>query len=148
MCFVTVTKSIFISLLALKLHMCRRMEMKHVFIWHPFILRMKYFTAQFELLWFRYYIKVSSVLLQLFWHESSEDCLFNQTTHISKYYKKKKKKRLLWRKKHTLTFTTFPLRMRNSFCISAKACSMCRQSYGPSVEESDAERVLYLKHCG
>ncbi len=42
MCFVTVTESIFTLT-----------SMLHVFIWHPFIFRMKYFTAQSLLLFIR-----------------------------------------------------------------------------------------------
>lgn len=35
-------------------------------------------------------MEFSLLLLQLFWHDSSEDCLFNQTIQISKYYKEQK----------------------------------------------------------
>lgn len=77
----------------------------------------------------RWYTKFSSLLLQLLWHESSEDCLFNQTIQVSKYYEKKKKTIML-KEKHLLTFSIFPLQMSNSFCISAKDVSSAGKVMG------------------
>lgn len=88
----------------------------------------------------RWYTKFSSLLLQLLWHESSEDCLFNQTIQVSKYYEKKKKL-LCWRKNiyslsqffHSKWVTRFAYQQR-MFQVQAKLWA-------------DSGRIRYWQSC-